>query len=72
MKLMTVKKFFKIFEILREPHGPYKSIYLLESAFAPMDVQQTREQCEQVIEYMGMLGMQYAIVEVWEKEREPK
>lgn len=67
-----IKKFYKIFEVRKERHGVYKSAYLFESVFHPLDEQQTKEQCEQVIESMGIVGFQYAIVEMWEKEREPK
>lgn len=63
-----IKKYYKIFEIRREFYGTYNTTYLFESVFSPADQNSTKELCEQVIESMGVTNIQYAIVEVWEKE----
>lgn len=63
-----IKKYFKIFEIKKGFDYTHKTFYILKPCFEPLDQEQEKWQCEQVIESMGALGVQYAIVEVWERE----
>ncbi len=67
---MTVKKYFKIFLIEKEFTGTFSTPYIFRSVFHPIGETETKDQCEQIIEHMGLTGDQYAIVEVWEKEKE--
>lgn len=62
-----IKKYFKIFKIKSEYENTFSSDYQFESVFRGVDENQTKDQCEQVIEHMGITGEQYAIVEIWQK-----
>jgi len=65
-----IKKTYKIFELKKEYYNTYSANYVFGSVFVPVDELETKEQCEQVIESMGLWGEQYAIVEVWERVNE--
>lgn len=66
---MGLKKYFKIFELHPDFHSVYSPIYtLVETHFFSLKLQPTREECEQLIAERGVLRVQYAIVEVLERE----
>lgn len=66
---MSLKKFFKIFELRPDFYGVYRPSYtMVETHFFSLNLQPTHEECEKMVEKHGVLTVQYAIVEVFERE----
>lgn len=66
-----MKKYFKIFVLQPDFHGVYTPTYTLkETNFFSENHYGLKTECEQVVQHLGKVGVQYAIVETWEKETE--